>query len=340
MKLIPEQISYLRKQQTELKQSIAGYQDYLGQRETTSSDYSSRALIGDTLIDEQYQRTQTSYREVTSLLERSEYITKRDTDRVQIGTKFIVEFTGMPSTNAVILTDGMFSLMGDRTFVSSSSPLGKSVLGKQEGDKIQYTLPGTSRIGNRVVGTIKEIKKLPSDYLQFIRNKELKNRMAWNVRKELRELNASEQEEDKEEYARRHELTESQRQLLLIDKEMTERQPKTQSTISRLASINKMLSTAKIATPPTDGTIGIGSTFDIVITDGTTSEERHYEMINYAVSTELEDAYVERIDTLGSKLFGKRQNDQISFIKGNKTYKAAVVNVDTPTKEASHEYRK
>ena len=57
MKLIPEQISYLRKQQRELKETIESYQDYLGQRETTSSDYSARALIGDTLIDQQYQRT-------------------------------------------------------------------------------------------------------------------------------------------------------------------------------------------------------------------------------------------------------------------------------------------
>lgn len=332
MKLIPEQISYLRKRQAELKKSIAGYKDYLTSRDITSSDYSARAVIGDSVIDEQYQRENTSYNEITSILTTAEYVTERDTDSVQIGTKFIIGYPNMSDTKAVILTDAMFTLMTNRDFVSCSGPVGKSVLGKKEGETIQYSLPGTSRVGNRVVAIVKEIKKDPKEYLHFIREKEFKNRMSKTERRRRREHPESVQ--------RIQDITESQKLLLLIEKERLERKAKDIHTIRRLAHINSILAKADIATPPTDGTIGIGSTFDVIITDGEKSETRTYEMINNAVSDELEDAYVEKIGVVGSKIYGLKTNDKFSFRKDGKTYKGAILNIVEPQKSASIQYKK
>lgn len=320
--------------------NIAGYSDYLESKEKTSTDTNSCGLIGDSVIDDQYRRELDSNAAIMNLITNSDYVRVRPTDEVGIGTKCTIKFAD-GETKTVTLTEFIYGLSFTSQLVSLSSPVGQAISGKHEGDEFEAIIrDGNHRIVSVVKGTVEEIKKSPTDYLKFIRDKKSKNRMCAAATGEYQAIAQMSEEDAKKAREEREAITESQRFLLLVEKEQILRQPKTAQSISRLARINKTLETSKIAEPPTDGTIGIGSTFDVVITDGGNSETRHYEMINRAVSDELEDGYVEKIDTLGSKLFGKRQSDQISFRRNGKTYKAAVINVDRVEKADAIQYHK
>ena len=335
MKLVPEQISELRKEEKKAKEALSGYSDYLTSKEITSTEGCPRALIGDSLIDQQYSRDRQHSLEISTLLLDSDYVVERTTDKIDIGTKFVIEYAKDTESQTMLLTEHIFGLAYDSGFISIESPIGKAVRGKKEGDSfkaevITGRLPSERR---NILGKVIEIKSDPKDYLHFIRENKEKNRICTLAREERKNLLNSTSTEAQEEYAKRQNITESQRQLLIIELTRLSRKASTSDVRARVAHIRRLLATTKVAIPPTDGTIGIGTSFDIFITDGEQSETRHYEMINRAVSDELEDAYVERIDTLGSKLYGLRQNDIIKYRKDGKTYKVAIMNVEVSNKE-------
>lgn len=343
MKIIPEQISQLRQERLKLTSSLAGYADYLGAKEKTSTDKSPCGLIGDSVIDAQFQRDLESKDTVMNLLTKSEYVKVRPTDEVGIGSKCTIRFKADNETSTVFLTEFIYGLSLKQGFVSIASPIGKAVIGKKEGEDFKAAIidPKTSRVTRYVEGIIEEIKKDPKEYVHFIRERDTKYRMCDAASRKIKELLSDSSEEAREEYESLQTITPSQHYLLMIELERLNRMISTPQTTSRIAHIKKLLKTTKITLPPTDGTIGIGSTFDIVITDGEKSETRHYEMINRAVSEEIEDAYVERIDTLGSKLYGLKENDSIRYRKDGKTYQVSVINVEVPEikKEASSSYQ-
>ena len=67
-------------------------------------------------------------------------------------------------------------------------------------------------------------------------------------------------------------------------------------------------------------------------------------MINSAVSTELEDAYVERISPLGDAIYGLHEHETFKFRKDNKTYTGEVLSIKESKKEDEYltplQYRK
>lgn len=331
MKLIPEQIIYLRKRERELKDAITSYQDYLTSRDKSSIEDSIGTFVGDKFTDDQYQMDQDSYTSVISLLTDAEYITKRDTETIQIGTKFIVEFTNTPTTEAVILTDAIFGLPivfnRNLKFVSCASPLGKSVIGKKEGEIISYNLP-QAHFNAKVEGTIKEIISDPQEYSHFIRERKSHNRISKAARREIHFLLESNDPKAKEEYARRQEITFSQKMLLMIEGEQLARTASDPIKAARLQKIKKLLTNSVLAFPPADGTIGIGSRFEIMLSDGSKTETKEAELINRAITSELEEEYVERISPLGTKVFGLRIGDTFKVQKSNKIYTGLVVNID------------
>ena len=79
MILIPEQISYLRKQIKVSKENIRSYNDYLSSKDITSGDYSARAFIGDTVLDNQYDLERKRYRDTMYALENADYKKERST---------------------------------------------------------------------------------------------------------------------------------------------------------------------------------------------------------------------------------------------------------------------
>ena len=339
MILIPEQISYLREQREKILASLETYKDYLQNKEITSSDYSSRAYIGDSFTDDQFHRERKNLHEVQSALEDSEYLKERNFDQISIGTKFIIQFDGMESTEAIILTDSIYGLSVDNGFVSITSPLGEHVLGKQPGQPFNYAIKTGSRpYDKRVVsGTILEIVRDPSEYVHFITERPKSQRMSKPEKRKLHSLLNDDSEEAKRELASYHTITPQQEYILRIEASHLSHK-KDPKSISRLAVVRKLLATSKVITDVEPGIITVGSKFDLTIM----SPEQHmttgtYEMINSAVSEELEDAFVERISPLGESIYGLHEHDTFKFRKDNKTY-TGVVDKIHPVKTKEDEY--
>ena len=82
---------------------------------------------------------------------------------------------------------------------------------------------------------------------------------------------------------------------------------------SKLSALRQYISEYKIAQPPTSESIGIGTNFSFIINTTTGVINKRVEMINRAVSNELEDEYIERISPLGSKVFGLRENEEFTI---------------------------
>lgn len=107
MIIIPEQISHLREQVTSAKTNVAGYKDYLGDKDITSGDYSSRAYIGDSVLDNQYHMERQVYHDAMYCLEMADYKKDRRTDIIDIGTKFSIRFDGETEEDEFILIEGI-----------------------------------------------------------------------------------------------------------------------------------------------------------------------------------------------------------------------------------------
>ena len=176
-----------------------------------------------------------------------------------------------------------------------------------------------------------------------------KNRICKEAIERKRAYNNATTKEELEEYRESLAITKSQRELLRIEAERIAREPKTPSTIQRLAVIKKILASAPVVTESKpDGKVSLGEKVTIAISrDGEELQTRTYEMINEAVSDEVESEYLERISPLGSKVYGLKVGDTFTIRENRKTYKGVVVgieeqktNAETINLTSTHQYRK
>lgn len=333
MQIIPEQISLLRQREQELIQKYLEYKDYIQNREITGCEETAISQIGDIIIEGQYQRDLEELREVRALLQKEDYVSERHLDQIGIGTKFIIRFTNEEESCTAILADASYGLNHLYQYISSKSPVGKSIVGKKIGESFQAVT--TDEHGQlRVIseGIVEDIITNPKAYTHFIREKDFRYRRSKLDKEIYKKVQTLPAKEKAVRLAERFAITESQREILLIEKERLLNRKYDINTKRRLAYIDKVLRTANIAEPPTDGTIGIGSKFDVIIGEGDNSEIRQYELINRAVSDELDDTYVERISPFGEKFYGLKAGDQIKFKQNRKMQTATILNVYIPEK--------
>ena len=335
MILIPEQISHLRKQIVQTKENINSYKDYLTSKDITSGDYSSRAFIGDSVLDDQYSRERKVYADTMYALETAQYKTERNTDVIDLGTKFNIQFDGDEEIDEIILVEGTEGLSFRDGFVSLNSPLGQNVIGKKEDERFEYTIvTGTTPRDKRIIrGTIISINKNDKDYAHFIKERDKKERVSKKYKARRHELLTSNTEEAKRELESYQTISISQRLILLLEADRLSKKGNDRSAINRMTVVKRLLSEAKLAPRPTDGTIGVGTKFEIKINRDGVIETRQAEMINQAISEELDCDYIERISPLGYQLFGLRTGDSFTFREGNKVYKGCVSAVVQPKEE-------
>lgn len=74
-----------------------------------------------------------------------------------------------------------------------------------------------------------------------------------------------------------------------------------------------MLRESKIVTPPSDNTIGVGSKVSIITFEDGEIQNRRVEIINQAVSTELNTDYIEAISPLGQEIIGLKNNQKFDY---------------------------
>lgn len=333
MILTTEQISQLRTAKRRIEKQLNIYQNYFDAREIEFCDGNVGKRVGDPLTEEQYQRNLSEYEQVIEILSKAKYQTDRSTDVIGIGTKFVIKFDNYDKTKTVILTDYTPGLSNSIGFVSKNSPLGENVIGKKINDEFEYIVAAgkESRDRRKISGTIVDIKSEPKEYLHYIREKNKAQRTSKPAQRELHNLRTSTTPEAQREYQKRQEITNSQKELLLLEIDRLLKHGSTAADKTRLTMVQKHLSTLKLAAQPKDDIIDIGSRFQIIISsDGENTETREYEMINFAVSDELENEYVERISTLGNSLYGLKKDDAFSFSEKGKRYTGIVTNISVP----------
>ena len=329
MILIPEQISFLRDQKERLKQQLELYRDYQQNREIVSSDHCSRTFIGDSLTEDQFHRNRQELQEITELLKNGDYLKERNFDSVGIGTKVLINFNDINETEAIILTDCIYGLSDGLNYASTNSLLGKSILGKKTTDTFEYAVSPDNdpRNKRKISGEILEIITDRKEYVHYIRERRTSKRMYEGLGKRLKVLAQEGTPMAQAELESYNTITHSQCDLLEMEKLRLSRN-KDADSLKRLKNI-KDIEKKPIAQPPVDGSIGVGSKIEIAMARaGEEVKTKNYELINQAVSDELDDAYIERISYFGQQLYGKKANETFSTKKDGKAYVVTILDVN------------
>ena len=315
MVLVPEQVSNMREENRRIRERIPGYSDYFQNKELSSAEYTEGRPMADFAIETNYQTDITTIKKNEELLATSTFLTKRVTDSIEVGTKFVVKFDHDNKQQELLLVEESVGIPGLKGFVTLNSIFGQNIKGKKETDTFSYRVNTDKyNTGVRIItGTITAIKKDPKDYLHYIKDKPYSSRLCCKEKNILHQLyqNMNIDEQSRLEYQKRLELTPSQIELIEAEIKYLKRTKIDKNLIkSRLAALRQYITKYNIASPPTDESIGIGTNFSVIINTPDGVVNRRFEMINRAVSNELEDEYIERISTLGSKIFGLKENEE------------------------------
>lgn len=283
MILIPEQVRNIRK---EIK------------ARSNEEDY----------YDTSYQLGSSSFLNEINLLDTCEYLNERVVDHIDIGTRFTVMFDDdREDTEELTLVEILDGVNARDGFISLSSPLGQAVHGLHEGEETYYNIPrGKMKI------KILSIDKNKDNYLSMIRSIASSYRVCRTEKATLNMLHNT----DIEAYKERFQITNSQRQLLIQELKKIERNlnlSNKDASTARIGAIRKCLKENKVAEMSDDGTIGIGSIFTVKILLDDKEEEMNVELINRAVSTEYPGEYLERVSSLGSKVYGLHEGEEFVF---------------------------
>lgn len=310
MYLVAEQVAYLRRKKRELLDSRKKYREMLSSREKSAMEGIGLPAYIDSNVVEELYWTKEELDSVTEALATGEYLRGRTFDYVNVGTRVKVRFSDGDIDEVMLIDAGTPSYSSNETRLSSD--FGMAVFGKEEGANVSYKV---SSSGRQVSLTIEEIDKIKSHYDSFITERDKKQRTARPVKREMQHLAKT----NPDEYKKRHQYTISQ--LFIINEEINKiGRNASPSEKARKAYLERYLKVNTLVEPPKDNTIGIGSIVSILIRneDGT-STERNFELINEAVSTEVDSEYVERISTLGQALYGKKAGDSFKLRRSNQS---------------------
>ena len=302
MKLTGEQVKYLRERRKELLGRYDEYHSYVKNRERTSVDDVGCPMVGDFNDDMNAARILAEGNEVNTALRRGRIILDRDYQRIDIGTGFYLYFPGRKDkVRRLLMIDSSSPSLSLQT-VSKDTDLGQVILGKQAGEEISYRVRANGRM---VHATIQEIDEDSSHYERFIREVPTTKRMSQLAKNKLKEL----KENNIEEYQCWHQLTRSQKTLVQEELAKICNDSKDYSDI-RMRSFYEKLLEGETAIAVEGDSIGVGSIVTLqLVDDAGNIIEKTFEMINRAVSSELESDYVERISPLGIQIYGLKPSD-------------------------------
>ena len=321
MKLIPEQIKYLREREKELSERREKYLKYCTNRDGVCIDNVGMPHFADYQADAEYYRDYNELKTIRSVLNSGEFLVDRDFDKIDIGTAFTVRFDDTDELDRVLLVDSS-NLGFSINFVSVDSDFGNAVFGKEPGDNVSYVVKAT---GRTISLKIEDIDKIHEHYEHFIKEKPIASRISSSEKRKLSQLKKN----NINEYEKRHMLSDSQISLVKEELNKLDRDLDNSSSTKRRFLMD-VLEKNKRAKSPNDDSIGIGSVVTVLLTDSNGNVfEKTFEMINQAVSTELESHYVERISPLGKVIYGLKPNDTFRVLQKHKpSLKGIVVSVD------------
>ena len=166
MKLTLEQEENIKEKITILEEKIKNYENYMIQKNTESiEDTNGLRYNRDDSVETSYSLITNQLKEYKEALEIAEIIKIPSTDRIDVGTKFVVNFSDSNELELLTLVENGFGINMCGKYVSISSPLGKNLIGKTTGDTFNY------KMDNIISGKIIEIIKNYEDYIQGTNNK-------------------------------------------------------------------------------------------------------------------------------------------------------------------------
>lgn len=325
MILVPEQIYNIREEERRNKETLNEYTDYLKYfKEEKTYDDISRLPIQDQTMNDSYSYEISKRNENYNALVNSFYLQNRNLEEIDIGTKFTMslEIDGEEEIENHMMVEELIGVSSKEGYISKNSIVGKAIKGKKENETFSYNINNV-----KINGKILKIEKDPNAYMHFIRENKLSNRRSDKEKADLANIIALKDTsiEAKKEYEERFTITQSQKELLIYEKQFLENfKKKSRQVQTRLSIVNKKLE-EKVASLPDNETIGIGSTFSILLFSNNETRSIRVEMINRAVSTELAADYVERMSPLGSKLFGLKNNDEFYLRDKDKNIISGIV---------------
>ena len=320
MELILEQLKKLRKNRLKSLIEYEKSHGMLDSRDTTDLDGINSPAYDNGIITDGVYNSNDEEKNITHLLTIADIRTERNFEFVDIGTRFTIKYPNEDIVERMLVDEDtpLFSMEA----ISLKSKIGKAVKGKRVGESITCKL---SETGKPISLIIEKIDSIKSNYDRFITERKRDNRRSNAVRKGMIKL----QKEHPEEYKKLHQYTASQYFLICdeIQRLSFQNSPKAKR---RKNFLEKYLKTNTLAKPPKDDTIDVGSIVSIIIIDKDGKEiEREFELINEAISTELESEYVEKISPLGQTLCGKRAGDTFIIYREHKSQLHGIIkNVD------------
>ena len=315
MKLNAEQVSELREKRRRLKEKLEFSDNYIATTTIIGHDnYNGDISSERTIIESSYKKYYDLKRrleEIENKLLNSEYLMKKKNQGiVDIGSSFTIKFQDSDESETYTLTEELVGQSITEGYISIKSELAKNIIGKREGEEFSYKVQNSDDI---MKGKIISIQEESIDKAHFIREKPKKNRISHKMKKECHKILQS---KDTEKIKQMNACTRSQIELLqqektrLINIANTLKNSNNKRLKRRLNAIRKILSESMIVNPPTDNTIGVGSQFSIMLFTKEKIRLKRVEMINYATSTETDKEYIEKISTLGSILYGLKENEE------------------------------
>lgn len=338
MKLIPEQIRYLREEIQKLQKEIESYDQYYQERDKEgSTKQTCMAFCGDIITEHQITENHKTLRKYETLLTTSDYIRKPTTDVIGIGTKFTIKFDGEEITENYILVDALVGNHMVDEAITLESPLGKSIVGKKEGESFSYIV-GSNNM--KITGQVIAIEKDKKAYLSYIRESaRVCDRKTDAI---IDDSMINSESVDKDTIRKYHILQEipnitkteapmitvSQKELLEIELErisnVIPNVPKEKAIVChRIEKIKRMLNNCVIANPTGD-IITTGTTFSIMLFADEGTITKRVELIDKAISDELENEYVEKISPFGLAVCGLKNQEEF-IIRINQKYVSGVV---------------
>lgn len=173
MKLTPEQVQILTEKLKYIKKSLESYNDYFSELHGISGDRNYTIDNGNNNVTaSQYHYLEQQRQEYESYLTTAERIQKINTDKIELGTKFHIHFDGEEETEEFTLVDNSLSLsMGH---ISTTSDIGKSIFHLREKDRFIIVLEN----GTKVSGEVTDIITNPKEYVNYIIENPIRNRVS------------------------------------------------------------------------------------------------------------------------------------------------------------------
>ena len=316
MELVAEQVKYLRERRRELLKRCEEYTYLMSNRRDRDSINESTPFYADYEETLQLQKDSAEISLIDETLAHAPIKVERNFDFIDIGTAFYIPGDEEESEREryTLVESNAAMRLNDTRLMSLNSPIGKAVVGHKDGDSVIYMING-----RKIEMTILEIDRVREHYAHFICERPYKSRVCGAASRELGKLKV----ENFDEYRNRQKITPSQAQI--VRDELF----KSDVDIQRRKKLEKLLAET-FAEGSDDSTIGIGSQVEVKITDenGMTTV-MNVEMINQAVSYELEDHYVERISAFGHAIFGLKAGDRFLIPRKNQKYlRGEVISVD------------